>query len=163
MMSDYVVNGTAQTMPNAGFAELMAAVLTRGAPFRFQASGFSMFPFIRDGDVITLSPTPARLRFGDVVAFANPGNDRLTVHRIVHIARHSYLMRGDNLPEPDGFVSYAGILGRVICVEHRGRRVRLGLGIERVVIAFLSRRGWLMPLLVPVQRIFHFLFKRFKP
>jgi signal peptidase I len=163
MTSDYVVNGTVQTMPNAGFAELMAAVLARGAPFRFQASGFSMLPFIRDGDVITLSPTPAHLRFGDVVAFVNHGNDRLIVHRIVHITRHGYFMRGDNLPEPDGFVSHAGILGRVILVERRGRCVRLGLGLERVVIAFLSRRGWLAPLLVSVQHIFHFLFKRFKP
>ena len=36
--------------------ELMRAVLARGLPFRFAARGFSMAPFIRDGDVISVSP-----------------------------------------------------------------------------------------------------------
>lgn len=164
MTNDYVVvSGAAQTMPNAGFAELMAAVLARSAPFRFQASGFSMSPFIRDGDVITLGPPPRRLRFGEVAAFVNPGNNRLTVHRVVAIGRHGYLIRGDNAPEPDGTVAHADILGRVINVERGSRRVRLGLGFERLVIAFLSRRGWLAPLLVPIRCIFHLFFERFIP
>lgn len=122
-----------------------------------------MFPFIRDGDVITITPTPARLRLGEVVAFVNPCNDRLTVHRIVHLGCHSYLIHGDNVSEPDGYVSRADILGRIIRVERRGRRVRLGLGLERVVIAFLSQHGWIAPLLVPIRCIFHFLVRRFMP
>ena len=164
MTNDYlVVNGAAQTMPSARFTELMTAVLDRGAPFRFQASGFSMSPFIRDGDTITIAPTPGRLRFGDVAAFVNLCNDRLTVHRVVHVDRRGYLMRGDNAPGPDGYVPHADILGRVIRVERGGRGVRFGLGLERVVIAFLSRRGWLMPLLVHVLRTFLFHIKRFMP
>ena len=62
MTSNYVVvNATVQTMPNARVAELMTAVLTRGVPFRFQASGVSMSPFIHDNDVITIAPAPTRI------------------------------------------------------------------------------------------------------
>jgi len=155
-----VVNDTKQTMPNAGFAELMTAVLTRNVLFRFQASGSSMSPFIHDSDVITITPAPTRLCSGDVVAFVNPCNGRLTVHRVVHIEHHGYLIRGDNVPGPDGYVQHTDILGRVIHAERRGRRVWIGLGLERVMIAFLSRRGWLIPLVMLVRRIFNFFFER---
>ncbi len=157
MTIKYVVeNETPRTMPNGGFSELMEAVLARGAPFRFQASGFSMFPFIRDDDLITIAPRPERIRSGEVVAFVNPCGAKLTVHRVVQVLRAGYLLQGDNLPEPDGVVPHDDILGRVIRVEHCGQRMWLGLGFERAAIAFLSRRGWLIPLLAPVKSIFHY-------
>jgi hypothetical protein len=164
MANDYVVvNANAQALPNAGFTELLVAVLARGAPFRFQASGYSMSPFIRNGDVLTLGATPRRLHLGEVVAFINPCNARLSVHRIVQTGPNGYLLRGDNTPEPDGTVAHSDILGRVIRLERCGRRVRLGLGPERVMIVFLSRCGWLIPLLVPVWNIYHNFFKRAVP
>lgn len=162
MTNDYVVvNAEAQTMPNDRFAEIMAMVLAKGAPFRFQANGFSMSPFIHDGDLITIAPTPTRIRFGDVVAFINPCRDRLTVHRVVHISRIGYLIQGDNSPEPDGCVSRTEIIGCVTRVEHHGKPIRLGLGSERVVIALLSRRGWLVPFLGLMWRVLGPIFKRF--
>jgi hypothetical protein len=155
-----VVNNTKQTMPNAGFVELITAVLARGASFRFKANGSSMFPFIRDDDVIIVEPTPVSLRLGEVVAFVNPRNDRLTVHRIVQMNRHKYLIRGDNVLAPDGYVQHSDILGRIICAERGNRGVRFGLGFERVVIAFLSLHGWLKPLLEFVESILYSFFKR---
>jgi hypothetical protein len=159
---DGVVNGAAHTAPNAAVAGLMAEVLGKGATFRFQASGFSMSPFIRNSDVITIAAAPAHLHPGEVAAFTHPGSDRLMVHRVVHVDRQGYLIRGDNLLEPDGYVTCANILGRVIRVERAGRRVYLGLGFECFIIAFLSWRGWLKPLLAPVRRIYHFFFEIFK-
>lgn len=139
-------NQASLAMPNAAFAELMKAVLAKGAPFRFQAPGFSMTPFIRNGDVITIVPSSDRIRLGDVVAFQNPAIGKLTIHRVVHISRRGYLFKGDNSPESDGRVSPARIIGRVVRVERHDKRVQLGSGIERVVIAFLSRHGWLTPI-----------------
>ncbi len=163
MSSDYVVvNGAGQKIPNAVFAELMAAVLARGAPFRFQASGWSMLPFICDGDVITLSPPPARLRLGDVAAFVNPYTDRLTVHRVIARQGAGYLIRGDNTPSQDGLISHAAILGCVTRVERRGRAMRLGLGPERLPIAVLSRCDWLIPGVARLYPLYRFLFKRCK-
>jgi hypothetical protein len=109
-----------------------------------------MTPFIHHDDVITIAPGP--YRFGDVVAFTNPYSGKLTVHRIVHVSRKGYLTKGDNTLEPDGRVSRSSIIGRVVQVKHHGRSVKLGLGAERIVISWLSRRGWLAPLMWTIWR-----------
>ena len=82
-----------------------------------------------------------------------PEKIKLTVHRIVHISGEGYLIKGDNTPEPDGRVPASSIIGRVVRVEHRGRQVWLGMGIDRIIIAFLSRRGWLVPVVWSVWRV----------
>ncbi len=157
-----VVNDSSQTMPNVEFAGLMRAVLAKGASFRFQASGFSMSPFIHNGDIITIEPALPRLHFGEVGAFVHPDNNRLTVHRIIHVGQDGYLTKGDNSPEIDGLVSQSDIIGRVTRLERGGKPSRLGLGLERVIIAFLSRRGWLIPLIGPLWSIIGPIVKRFK-
>jgi hypothetical protein len=102
-----------------------------------------MSPFIRDGDVVTLIPRPARLRRGDVAAFLHPADERLTVHRVIGIERGAYRMRGDNAPRDDGLVPPASVLGRVTRVERDGRDVALGLRWERRLVAALGRLGLL--------------------
>ena len=125
---------------------LMEAVLERKIPFRFTALGLSMSPFIRDGDFITVAPVSyLNLRVGDVVAFVNPSYTRLTVHRILQVSRTGCLVKGDNTFEADGNIGALNIIGRVVQIEHSGRKVWMGLGAERLAIAWLSRRGLLVP------------------
>jgi len=113
-----------------------------------------MSPFIRDGDVVTVSPCPRdTMGLGDVVAFVQPCSGRLAVHRVVGRGRDSWRIRGDNTPEADGWIGHDDILGRVTRVERAGKRVRLGLGPERVLIALFSRRGWLQPGLRRVRSV----------
>lgn len=128
-------------------AELMDAVLERGLPFRFAAPGFSMSPFILDGDLLTLAPFGSRPPSpGDVVAFTFPSSRRLFVHRLIALQGASCLVQGDNSPSgPDGLLPLSRLIGRVVRVERRGRRVQLGLGPERRLIALLSRHHLLVP------------------
>lgn len=114
-----------------------------------RVGGASMAPFIRTGDVVTLRPCE-RARLGDVVARL-AGPDRLLVHRVV-TGGEPPLTRGDSAHEPDPPLSPGELLGRVWAVERAGRGVRAGLGPERQVLAWLSRRGWLRPLLVLARR-----------
>jgi signal peptidase I len=126
MTGKYVKADQAQlTMPSAAFAILMTAVLDKSAPFRFQAAGFSMTPFIRSGDVITIAPTSAPIRFGDVVAFENLSSGKLVVHRVVRVSSDSYIIKGDNSPESDEVVPVSRILGRVVGIGDRAHRHRL--------------------------------------
>jgi len=153
-----MTNRAKRAVSGAGFAVLMAAVLEKGVPFRFTAAGYSMTPFIRDGDVITVAP--GRIRFGDTVAFLSPRSGKLTVHRVIRISRDGYLIKGDNSLEPDGIVPRTNLLGRVVGVEHGSRYVGIGLGVERVAIAFLSRRGWLIPVIGATWRVMRPVAKR---
>jgi len=134
-------------LPLSGKAliELMQAVHAKGLPFRFRAGGHSMAPFIRDGDVITVSPPASSAPgLGDVVAFIHPETQLLCLHRVLSVNGKGFLMQGDNMPEiPDGMIPRDAIVGRVTRVERAGRRVRLGLGPERPLVALLSRCGGL--------------------
>jgi len=125
--------------------ELMLAVHAKGKPFRFSAGGHSMAPFIRDGDVIVVSPLASRTPGpGDVVAFIHPETRLLCIHRVLSINGERFLIQGDNTPEkPDGMIPRKAIIGRITRVERGGRRVRLGLGPERRLLALLSHRGLL--------------------
>jgi len=151
-------NQAAQSLPSAAFMELMASTLDRKAVFRFSAPGYSMTPFIRDGDAVSIGR--GRVRYGDVVAFVKPIQGKLAVHRIVHVSRAGYLIKGDNSTEADGRVPASSIIGRVVRVDHDGKQVRLGLGIERIAIAWLSRHGWLTPLVGTARRFLKPVAKR---
>ena len=113
-----------------------------------------MSPFIKNGDVITLSPLfDTSLRVGDVAAFIQPGTGKLVVHRIVGKRNDSFLMKGDNISDVDGFIPEAKILGCVTTVERDGKSVFLGLGPERILIALLTRWGQLPDLFIWIRRL----------
>jgi len=119
---------------------LLADLLRGGTPVRLEVTGHSMSPFIRSGDVVTIEPLSGRSpALGEVVALAAGG--RLLVHRLVGRDRGQALCRGDVASGADPVASLDDLLGRVTRVERGGRRVRLGLGLERLPIAWLSRVG----------------------
>ena len=132
----------------------MTAVMGKGRSFRFLAKGFSMSPFIKDGDVVTVSPFQGRkVRLGEVVAFISPQTQSLAVHRIISKQKTRFVLQGDNVPESDGTVSAEKILGFVEKVERQGKNINLGMGPERRVIAFLNRKGWLIRLRYVLWRL----------
>jgi len=153
------LNNPVYSVQNAELVTLMTEVLARKSPFCFEAKGFSMHPFIRDGDQITLEPPPSKFQVGQVVAFVGSSRDRLLVHRIIAVDHQGMLTRGDNSLQADGLVTHNRVLGRVVQVRRGSRQVRLGLGLERMVIAWLSRLGWLVPLRGKLSRLLHPLIK----
>jgi hypothetical protein len=141
-----------------------------------------MSPFIKDGDVITIAPvqpsnrnphapTPSSLPpeeapelrncgIGQVVAFVNPVNERLVVHRIIGRHESRFLIQGDNLAGAVAdMIHRDDILGRVVRIERGRKRVWLGLGPERYAIAVLSRVGLLLPILLRAVALTRFLRK----
>jgi hypothetical protein len=133
---------------------IMIAVLAKGRPFRFRAKGFSMSPFIKDGDVVTVLPLErSGPRVGDVVAFRFPATGKSAVHRVVKRARGSYVLKGDNADEADGALSRDRIIGVISRVERDGKRVRLGRGLAGMAVATLSRSGLLLKGLGAARRL----------
>ena len=150
-----------KTLPLSGPAlkELLQSVIQKGLPFRFKAGGFSMSPFIRNGDIVTVSPlgeVPPGI--GDVVIFIHPATGSIAVHRLVAKSGNAYRVKGDNSPGPTTLLPRENLLGRLDRLERNGRRVLLGLGPERRFIAFLTRGVSLHRIVCPlwqsVQRLF---------
>jgi len=149
-----IVKGSELSLSGSALVKLLGAVLGKGAPVRFRAKGFSMSPFIKNEDVVTLSPLQdASPSVGDVIAFVLQGTDKLCVHRVVGRKGDCYVTKGDNSSEADEPVPRENILGFVTRVERDGKEVFLGLGPERFLIAFLGRRGLLLPLILPVWKV----------
>lgn len=123
---------------------LLEAVVSKRADIRLKVNGFSMYPFIKGGDVVTISPlSKVAAGIGKIVAFYRPPSKRMVIHRIVGRNRGYYLIKGDNILGSDGFVPEGNVFGTVTKIERRDNVITLGLGQERVIIAFLSKNGLL--------------------
>jgi hypothetical protein len=158
----YAERGLELSLSSRPLKQLLIDILHKGAAFRFRAKGFSMSPFIKNGDVITVAPLRGKKpRLGDVVAFINPRTEGLVVHRVVGKRGKNHLyIRGDNLPTRSHIVPIGPILGRVERIERDGKAVTLGLGLEKTFIALLSRRGLLLPVLLPLWRIIRLFLRK---
>ena len=153
--------GGALSLSGTALLELLRAVLEKGMSFRFMAKGVSMWPFIKHGDVITISslsgPHPM---LGDVVIFLCQDTGKPMVHRVVGKKKDSFLMKGDNASNPDAPVPERDILGWISKVERDGVVLSFGLGKARFLIAFLSRMGLLQVLVHPVRKLCRFITTR---
>ncbi len=122
--------------------EIIQAVIGKQKSLRFRVNGFSMSPFIRDGDVVTLFPiNNCSIDIGRVVAFIHPCAKKLVIHRVLAKCPCGtrYVIKGDNTQEIDGFIQRQDILGYVRKVKRGRRNIYLGLGPERRLVAYLSR------------------------
>lgn len=153
--SPHVRSGGELPLSSDLLAGLMRAVLDEGKPFRFEARGTSMHPFIRDGDVVTVAPLAGRdPRPGDVAAFVQPGTIGVRVHRIVKVEDGRYFLKGDNAPNADGALARDMILGLVVRLERGGRARPVGPPLRAAVIARLSRTFWFTRISRRARRLF---------
>jgi len=157
----FTESGVNRSIDGESLLFLMQAVLSKGASFRFQARGWSMTPFIRDGDVVTVAPaSKVNPSVGRVVAFIQPDSGRLVIHRVIDRQGTAYLIQGDNASgQPDGLVPAPAILGCVTRVVRSNRRIYLGLGVDGTIIAVLSRNGLIQKIVSRLRALKHLLKK----
>ena len=159
--SIFVKDGGELLLSGPLLSELLCAVFQRGMPFRFQANGFSMSPFIKDGDVVVVFPlTNASPGLGDVLAFIDKETENIIIHRAVGKKGDCYLMKGDNSSQADGLIPEEDILGYVKCIERNGKKTFVGLGPERLLIAFINGRRPFFHLIRPLKRLVSPVFRR---
>ena len=112
--------------------DLTTELLNRGTTVRFRPSGRSMYPAIREGELITVEPVVASdVTLGDIVLYRSERG--LIAHRVVGssptqssvLSPHHFLLRGDASLSCDEPVEAHRILGRVVRVQRNGRSVAL--------------------------------------
>lgn len=110
---------------DAAFFELSRFLLEKGIALRFRASGGSMHPSIRDGDIVLAVPVGDRpIARGDVLLYPTPGGS-IVVHRVIRRDRHGRVLpKGDAAPwSNEGWIEPSSVWGRVIRVERGGHQV----------------------------------------
>ena len=118
------------------FTELSTEILGQGRTLRFKARGFSMWPFVRDGDTLTVQSAQAdALRVGDIAFYIGDG-DSPVAHRVIarQIADGQLVLRtrGDALSGAAELVRPEAVLGRVVSIERGDRSIAPNRGLRRL-------------------------------
>lgn len=124
----------------------MLTILSGGCcPIRFRAHGSSMYPFIKNGSLITIAPYihPAKPRKGDITLIYNDMENCFFVHRIVDNSSKGFYVKGDNCSNLDGFFSNKHILGYVAGIEDPFQNKILGISFLNRTIALFSKNSLL--------------------
>ena len=88
-----------------------------------------MRPTIRGGETVIAEPAaPGDIARGDIILFRR--GTRLVAHRVMRIAAGEdgaprFLTRGDAVAGPDLPAGAGDVLGRIVAVERKGRRIDL--------------------------------------
>ncbi len=120
------------------FTDVATGLLRQGYGVRFYAKGWSMYPTIKDGEMITIEPVvPSQVKRGDILLHHNGRG--VIAHRVVRIGRRKallspqnsvlgtlFILRGDASSTCDGPVEADQVLGKVVSVERDGRLIDLG-------------------------------------
>jgi len=124
---------TAVTTSQA-YGDMICELLDRGEMVSFTARGASMWPFIMDGDQVSVSPLTQSLSLGDVVFVPNAEFGQL--HRVIDgPVDGRYRLRGDALPQDDGWVPSDRIRGRLVKRRRDGVERAMFGGRESIVLA----------------------------
>ena len=143
------------------FAELSGEILLGGNRLRFRARGGSMYPLIRDGDILEVEPVDASaIKAGDVV-FCRTARGRALAHRVIKKRTEECVVilvtKGDRAADFDQPISAKDVLGRVASIERAGRNIRLDKGLCKwmgvLYAKILSLSPWFQPLLRKARRM----------
>ena len=154
-----IMSSTPRDLP-----ELAAEMLRGGNKLHIRAQGWSMYPFIKHGDIIEVEPVEvAAIKVGDVV-FCRYGGDKLVAHRVVGASREdggvALVVKGDWTPRADPLVDPEQVLGRVAAIERGEKRIRLNSGTRRLLEVLWTRISphsrWLY---FPLRKAVHATYK----
>lgn len=128
-------------------SQIAESLVTRGR-VSLCVHGASMLPWVRPGDIAMIRTANAEtLRCGHIVLFRR--SNSLFVHRIVNkkgpLEAAQIFVKGDAHPTSDGLMEQGELLGRVVWLYRKGRRIDLEARGQRALGLFLSRLslyGW---------------------
>jgi signal peptidase I len=138
-----------RSIGDSDLLKLCQETLGKGSHLRFRALGGSMYPFIRSGDIITAKPIPPEnLTVGQVLFYYKDGS--FFAHRLKERSSNSLMItRGDNLPFNDNFITPSEVLGKIVTIERRGKKIDMESGLMRLVNWTIAR--------IPIYWIIRFM------
>lgn len=138
------------------FVELATDILSKGDTLRFRAHGGSMYPFIKDGDIIEVKPIgTSAIRLGDVI-FYRSARGRLLAHRVIKVGAQRgqvvFVTKGDSTSKSDPLVHPEQVLGWVVVIKRGERTIRLDGGVYQLINVLWARLSPHSPWFYPVFR-----------
>jgi signal peptidase I len=137
--------------------EVSKELLNDGYNVRISTRGPSMFPLIRTGDKITISPEK-KLSLGDIIVYKR--DEQMVCHRLARVFEKDgikyYQTRGDAFFSFDEPVTSDQILGRVTKIERENvlfmRRILL---LIHPILMFCKMNAFVIAILIKLKASFH--------
>ncbi len=102
----------------------------------FETSGFSMWPFIRQGEKLVIKKVPVDdLRAGDIISYR--ANHQLVCHRLVKKNRDFFYTRGDNSISSPEMITKEMFIGKVVGIIKNNRMISLTSWRNRLINSFI--------------------------
>jgi polysaccharide export outer membrane protein len=123
------------------FLNISAGLLQEGYSIEFRATGSSMYPTIKDGEMITVQPVEiSNIKTGDIVLYRN--RTGVIAHRVIYVkGTDQLLLCGDSSNSFDAPVMPEQILGKVTSIKRGGRKILLDKKASNTVRVI---RAWLI-------------------
>jgi signal peptidase len=136
---------------------LRKEAIKNGHAVQTLASGYSMFPFLRKGDLLTVKPVPMdKIKRGDVVVFES--EDRWIAHRVIKIRSNTegleFLLRGDTCIAFDPLVDKENFIGSVQIFTRENSKKVLSKGALNAWRKIIGALGLLYNFPLYCSRIF---------
>lgn len=131
---------------------LIKEQLALGKTVCFTVSGTSMMPLlINNRDQVELiAANKKELKRGDIILF-QPFTGKYVLHRITKIRPDGYITTGDGNLHRDGFVSSSSVIGKVVTIHRKGKKINCNAFQWRVIFWFWMQlfpvRKWIFILL----------------
>jgi signal peptidase len=135
-------------------------IISQGRSVQITASGYSMFPFLRKGDLLTVEPAPIeQIKRGDIVVYEF--NEKWIAHRVIQINHNSegleFLLRGDTCVAFDPLVNKENFIGAVTEFQRLNRQKKLNGSRRRLWTKVILNFIRMYPLIAKVHlRIHHY-------
>lgn len=130
-------------VPNAELMPLLSeAILSRGTNARLTVAGTSMWPFVRNGDVVELAAVGDRKIAVDDLILARRDDGLYALHRVVQVSDEGIYLCGDAQVNRDGPLRREQCLAVVVAAWHKGRPLPLNHLLTRLTVRLWR---WLTP------------------
>jgi hypothetical protein len=124
-------------------AVIVPEVLARGGRVSFVATGGSMWPHIRHGDIVTVAPLPKGVTpaTGSVLVYLT-ASGKIALHRVTgHTADGTLKLKGDAQPGAPELVPAENVLGHVTSLKRNGKQINLHSTTNLIVGLAVARTG----------------------
>jgi len=136
--------------------KLRKEAISKGHSVQTVASGYSMFPFLRKGDILTIEPVPMEMiKLGDIVVFER--GEKWIAHRVIKIRNSKegfeFLLRGDTNLRFDSVVNSENYAGAVRIFKRKNLVKQMNAGQQGIWNSIISNCGLLYNIPLYASRI----------
>ena len=109
---------------------------------KLQVGGYSMFPFLKNGDIVTIKKCGIdEFKIGNVIVFKN-GN-KLIAHRLIKFAKVNnkkcFILKGDSCSKKDKIITEDFVVGKVVSFFKKGKEKSFENNYYKTLGLFIAR------------------------